>query len=85
MAQIPFIVYAELTDWCGCESEKYIVYADSEDEAYQKGCDSGIESEVTEFLEEEDFETELDNAKIVVQEYNQTEHGDITWYAALPL
>ena len=83
MAQTAFIVWAQLTDWCGCESEKYVVYADSEDEAYNMALNADIESEAREFLEDEDIEQEMDGCSIEVVEYNQSEHGDISWYKEL--
>ena len=83
MAQTAFIVWAQLTDWCGCESEKYVVYADSEDEAYNMALNADIESEAREFLEDEDIEQEMDGTSIEVVEYDQSEHGDISWYKEL--
>ena len=83
MSKIAFIVYAELVDWAGCESEMYVVYADSEDEAYNMALNADIESEAREFLEEEDIEQEMDTTSLVVREYEQSEHGDLSWYKEL--
>lgn len=83
MSKIAFIVYAELVDWAGCESEKYVVYADSEDEAYNIAINADIESEAREFLEPEDIEQEMDTTSLVVREYDQSEDGDISWYKEL--
>ena len=83
MSKIAFIVYAQLTEWCGCESEKYVVYADSEDEAYNMACNADIESEAREFLEDEDIEQEMDGTTIEVVEYDQSLHGDLSWYKEL--
>ena len=83
MGKTAFIVWAQLTDWCGCESEKYLVYADSEEEACNRALEMDIESEAREFLEDEDIEQEMDGTSIEVVEYNQSEHGDLSWYKEL--
>ena len=76
-------MYAELVDWAGCESEIYVVYADSEDEAYNMASNADIESEAREFLEEEDIAEEMNDTSLVVREYEQSEHGDLSWYKEL--
>lgn len=80
-----FLVKAQLTEWCGCESETYLVYADTEEEALHRALDADIEAEARDFVDEDDLEENPDseNTDIVVVEYNQSEHGDLSWYKEL--